>query len=150
MWKSKLYQVKKLKEKYNQHCNLGVTDKNIEDYLSLCKKNGVYIPYPYLSILKEINGFEFDGCILYGIGKQYLNVTPNEFIYDLIERNKIWHENKENIIYTYLGETNISWYVYDKNNNSYLLLDMPSGEVMEVFKNINLLIDCFFDEIGEV
>ncbi|MDG6894092.1 YrhA family protein [Volucribacter amazonae] len=150
MWKSKLYQVKKLKEQYTGYSNSGVSDKNIEDYLKLCKENKIYIPDSYFSILKEINGFEFDGCILYGIGKQYLNVTPNEFIYDLIERNKIWHENKENIIYTYLGETNISWYVYYKNNNSYLVLDMPSGEIMEEFKDINLLIDSFFDEMGEI
>ena len=36
----------------------------------------------------------------------------------LIEQNVIWCENEENKKYTYLGETNTSWYIYEFNKEN--------------------------------
>ena len=44
-------------------------------------------------------------------------------------------------IYLFLGESNISWYVYDTNKEQYIELDNPSGREMAEFKKIDEILE---------
>ena len=85
------------------------------------------IPQQYLDALSRINGIEFNGFILYGVDQYLLEHEMKQPVYGLLEFNQIWHENEKQREYLFLGENNISWYVYEYKNQCYMELDQPSG-----------------------
>lgn len=59
----------------------------------------------------------------------------------LIEYNKIWYENEWQKKYIFIGESNISWYVYDFAECKYVELDNPSGRENEVFSSLEYMVE---------
>ncbi|MBR1737405.1 MAG: YrhA family protein, partial [Firmicutes bacterium] len=110
------------------------------------------IPKEYAEIFKVFNGIEFNGSIIYGIDYELLNEKPvlNENpvkINGLIENNKIWYENSWQKKYIFLGEGNISWYVYDTQLSEYCELDKPSGERINRYDKAESLLDKIFEDM---
>lgn len=99
------------------------------------------LPTEYGDFLKKVNGLEFNGFILYGIDDVFLEKKTNQHINGLISFNQIWYENEDQKKYLFLGESNISWYVYDTNNERYIELDNPSGREMVVFKELDKMLE---------
>lgn len=91
-----------------------------------------------------MNGFEFDGCILYGIQDNNLHKT----VYDLLEYNEIWYEHLDRDTHTLLGETNLCWYTYNKKDQNYNILDIPSADILNKCNSLNEMLNFFFDEIN--
>ncbi len=130
MWKDKLQEIIQEKNLYGEKVNIGATESEIELFLTETKTElNVDLPIDYVKILEYVNGLEFNGFILYGIDKDLLSMQPNQSINGLIEYNKIWYENEWQKKYIFIGESNISWYVYDMVECRYLKLDNPSGRV---------------------
>lgn len=77
------------------------------------------MPYDYFEFLKNFNGIEFNGFIMYGVDKDLLSIKPSSNINGLIQFNNIFYENKHQKKYIFLGESNISLYVYDIKLNTY-------------------------------
>ena len=75
------------------------------------------IPQQYLDVLSRINRIEFNGFILYGVDQYLLEHKMKQPVYGLLEFNHIWHENEKQREYLFLGESNISWYVYQYKIN---------------------------------
>ena len=75
------------------------------------------IPQQYLDVLSRINGIEFNGFILYGVDQYLLKHEMKQPVYGLLEFNHIWYENEKQKEYLFLGESNISWYVYQYKIN---------------------------------
>ena len=69
-----------------------------------------------------------------------------EYSYGLLEFNHIWHENEKQREYLFLGESNISWYVYQYKNQCYMELDQPSGREIHRFRNFYEMFDKVLDE----
>ncbi len=87
---------------------------------------GLVIPDDYLLLLRKVNGFEWNGCILYGSDPE--DDSPG---LDLVEQNKAWRgDGTERQHLTFLGESSISWFVYDTQDDAYKVLDLPSGDEM--------------------
>lgn len=143
MWQEKLKMIENEKRQYDEFLNTGVTRDKIINILSL-NLNKIFILEPYIDFLNKMNGFEFDGCILYGIKFKAHN---KENIFDLFQNNKIWYETFDRKTYTFLGETNTCWYVYNKISNKYCRLDMPSGDILNQYDTLNDMLDDFFGEI---
>lgn len=142
MWKDKLEEIVQEKKIYGEKINMGVTEEEIQLFIKEVKcELRVDLPKEYVNVLKVVNGIEFNGCILYGIDQKLLNGQPNEFIYGLIEYNKIWYENEWQKQYIFLGESNISWYVYDIVKCQYYELDNPSGRKCEAFSTLDCLVE---------
>ena len=99
------------------------------------EKLGVERPKEYLDILSKVNGIEFNGFILYGVDEYLLEHEINQSIYGLVDLNKIWYENEEQKKYLFLGESNISWYVYEYKNKIFIELDNPSGRESNKFNS---------------
>lgn len=147
MWKSKLQEMAQEKSLYGEKINIGATAEEVQRFL---KEAGdelkVDLPKEYIKILEVINGIEFNGFILYGIDQHLLNRQPNQFINGLVEYNKIWYENEWQKKYLFLGESNISWYVYDLIECQYCELDNPSGRKMDVFNSLECLVEKLLSE----
>ncbi|PPF21169.1 hypothetical protein C5C34_13475 [Rathayibacter rathayi] len=69
-----------------------------------------------------------------------MDVSTNNAI---IASNVIWHEVEEQRRYTFLGDGNIDWFVYDIEREKYLILDKPSAEEVGTFDTF----DEFFSAI---
>ena len=147
MWIDILNQIITEKKSYGEKVNLGAKDNEIN---ALCNEAkiilNVNIPQAYLNFLKNINGLEFNGYIIYGIDQQFLHLTPHQKIHGFIQHNKIFHENSKFKNYFFLGSGSISWYVYDYVLNKFLELDSPSGEVINEFNDFELLLEKILSE----
>ena len=136
MWKDNLKKIINEKKMYDEEVNLGASKEEIEKLIVEAKeKLGVEIPKEYLDILSKVNGIEFNGFILYGVDEYLLEHEINQSIYGLVDLNKIWYENEEQKKYLFLGESNISWYVYEFNNKCFIELDNPSGREINKFNS---------------
>lgn len=142
MWKEKLQEIVQEKNIYGEKVNIGATEEEIEKFFKESKAElNVDLPDDYAKILGLVNGLEFNGFILYGIDQGLLSKTPNQKINGLIDNNKIWHENEWQKRYIFIGESNISWYVYDIAECIYLELDNPSGRENEVFSSLECMVE---------
>lgn len=122
--------------------NIGATEQKIHLFIKTVKDElNIDLPNEYIEVLRIINGMEFNGFILYGIDQRLLDEQQNEKIYGLIEYNKLWYENEWNKQYIFLGESNMSWYVYDLAAHKFCELDNPSGAEMEKFNNLDHMVE---------
>lgn len=144
MWKEKLQDIENEKKRYNETLNKGIKSEEISILTARNIDDDIFIPDAYINFLSRMNGFEFDGCVLYGI--KNLSCSK-DMIFDLFEYNEIWHESFNKRKYTFLGETNLCWYVYNKTNQKYNRLDIPSGYILNEYDTLNDMLDIFFEEI---
>ncbi|KFX57255.1 SMI1/KNR4 family protein [Clostridium botulinum] len=136
MWEDNLKKIIDEKKIYDEEVNLGASKDEINELIVEAKKKiGIEIPNEYLDIISKVNGIEFNGFILYGVDKYLLEHEINQSIYGLIASNEIWYENEEQKKYLFLGESNISWYVYEYKNKSFIELDNPSGRESNKFNS---------------
>ncbi len=136
MWEDNLKKIIDEKKVYDEEVNLGASKEEIDKLVEKAKEQlGVELPKEYLEIISKVNGIEFNGFILYGIDEYLLEHENNQSIYGLIDSNQTWYENEEQKKYLFLGESNISWYVYEYENNKFIELDNPSGRESSKFNN---------------
>ncbi len=142
MWKDKLQEIVQEKNLYGEKVNIGATEEEMEIFFKETKAElNVDLPNDYAKILGLVNGLEFNGFILYGIDQYLLSNQPNQSINGLIEYNKIWYENEQQKKYIFIGESNISWYVYDLVECQYFELDNPSGRENGVFSSLECMVE---------
>lgn len=132
--------------KYGDKINDGVLEKDLKLFVDIFEKNfNVILPNDYLDFLKNFNGIEFNGFIIYGVDKDLLSITTHNHINGLIEFNTIFYENEYQKKYIFLGENNISWYVYDIKLGVYFELDNPSGTKINEFANFKDMLKSFIE-----
>lgn len=145
MWKSDLAEIAEFEAKRGRELNTGASD---EDIRVLDDKSvstfGAHIPSEYAQLLKTINGFEFNGHILYGVDEDLLKVPPNQNINGFIDMNETWKDNGFDD-YLFIGQHDISWFVYSVSEGSFLELDLPSGDKLVNFTDFDSLLDMFFE-----
>lgn len=150
MWKTKLEEFVREKKLFGEKINIGATEKKIQLFIKTVKDElDVDLPNEYIEVLRTMNGVEFNGFILYGIDQRLLDEQQNEEINGLIEYNKIWYENEWQKQYIFLGESNISWYVYDLTTHKFCELDNPSGTEVEIFDNLDYMVEKFLSDALE-
>ena len=136
MWEDNLKKIIDEKKMYDEELNSGAPKEEITKLMVEAKKKlNVEIPKEYLDIISNINGIEFNGFILYGVDEYLLEHEINQSIYGLLDSNQIWYENEEQKKYLFLGESNISWYVYEYKNKCFIELDNPSGRESNKFNS---------------
>lgn len=136
MWEDNLKRIIDEKKMYDEEVNTGASKEEIGKLTAeASEKLNVEIPKEYLDIISKINGIEFNGFILYGVDEDLLEHEVNQSIYGLVDSNQIWYENEEQKKYLFLGESNISWYVYEYKNKCFIELDNPSGRESNKFNS---------------
>ena len=142
MWKDKLQEIAQKMSLYGEKINIGASPEEIQLFLKEVKAEiKVDLPKEYIQILEVINGIEFNGFILYGIDQYLLYEQPKQAVNGLIDCNMVWYENEWQKQYIFLGESHISWYVYDLTEGKYCELDNPSGSKSGVFDSLESLVE---------
>ncbi len=88
----------------------------------------IYGSAKYEELLKKVNGFEFNGLVIY-------YARPDDDNNGFIGANKIWGDDEWENNYLFFGDSNISWYCSDIDNDLFLELDKPSGEQLEEYSS---------------
>jgi len=141
-WKFKLNEIARRKKKYGEKINDGATEGELACLLKEVKAElRMDIPDEYIKFLKVVNGIEHNGFILYGVDQRLLEREPNQTVDGLIDSNQVWYENEWDEQYLFLGDSSISWYVYDERNKRYCELDKPSGDEIEEFSSWRAMIE---------
>lgn len=134
MIEDKLRELAGLKSEFGEDLNKGASDSEI---LALKQKANAELsaelPDAYLQLLRKVNGFEWNGFILYGVDEELAESKPLQKIYGVVENNLTWYENEWNKAYIFFGESNSSWYVQELATKAYWILDLPSGRSMKEF-----------------
>lgn len=146
MWCEKLGKIRDYYNiNYHKQLNNGATEEEIQAFNMLSKmKLGFDFPKEYTDILKIVNGLNFNGLFLYGIDQKYLLNKQENDIYGAIEWNLVWKDLEEPN-YIFLGDENISWFVYDRVSKSYRILDKPSARRLEKFPTFENLFEKILD-----
>lgn len=84
----------------------------------------------YEDLLTKVNGLDFNGLVIY-------NANPADENNGFIGANEIWQENEWENNYLFFGDSNISWYCLDIDNNKFLELDKPSGDIVEEYESFD-------------
>lgn len=127
---------------YGEQANRGAGEQELARLTKSMEEAGqARLPREVLGLLKVINGIEYNGFLLYGIDEELLEKTPNQSVSGFLEMNRTWHENEWPKPYVFLGESSVSWYVYDAAEQKYEELDNPSGTVCEVFADFAAMLE---------
>jgi len=141
MWKEKLEEVKKVLNEFNRDFDAPATEKEIQLFTDEVKKKfGFDLPEEYIDFLKVMNGYEFNGFVIYGVDERLLEKKPDEHINGFIELSEILYEVEDPKQYIFIGEDNISLYVYDLVRKKYIIIDNPGGGEMEYFDRFDEII----------
>ncbi|QIM16610.1 hypothetical protein G7067_09650 [Leucobacter insecticola] len=136
-WNDCLNRLNEVNEKYGH--SAPPPAKKVYDFLSFARSRyGLFIPVEFAEFWKLQNGLEFDGNVFYHVDESSNeDIDPSDVSTNnsIIATNAIWRENEGNPRYTFLGDGNIDWYVYDTESGRYLVLDKSSAEIMETFDN---------------
>lgn len=133
MWKDELDIIIREKSAYGEKVNRGAS----ESIITLLKDKAAAelhteLPDGYPEFLLAVNGIEFNGYIIYGVDSTLPGSEPEQSICGFVENNLVWYENEWQMNYVFIGESSISWYVYDPEDKKYKKLDKPSGRcIME-------------------
>lgn len=138
MWMNLISKISEVEEKYGDFVNSGVPNTV---FSALMKKHNVWpnneVMGDYKRFLSQVNGIDFNGFILYGISQKTNPDIIDEDVYDIFEMNIIWHEESSNNSYFFLGESGMSWYVYDTFDRVYKELDLPSGDLVNKYSTLD-------------
>lgn len=142
MWTEELKRVANEKLKYNEKINNGASIEELSRFGDEVRRVfGHDVPEEYTVFLRMVNGIEFNSYIIYGIDNRLTESERNQLIIGFIEQNNLWRENKWDKDYLFLGESDISWFVYDLQDNKYYELDKPSGWEVETYNSFSDLAD---------
>lgn len=78
MWREKVSQISKIREKRNRKLNLPTNENELSRFRkSVVEKFGEEIlPQQYYEFLQTVNGIEFNGLKMYGIDQKFLDSEP--------------------------------------------------------------------------
>lgn len=146
-----LSKLENIERSYGEAINGGALQEELTALVKAVQKElGVEIPPEVLQALGEINGFECNGVIFYGVDEKLLAKKPVIHINGLIETNLEWYENEWQKKYLFVGHRDISWYVFNLVDKRYYELDLPSGNVVTKFATFDeVLTEMLTDAIDE-
>ncbi|MCY9056113.1 SMI1/KNR4 family protein [Bacillus spizizenii] len=125
MWHELIDDIRKIERRYGDELNSSASDQEIEKLeVSAQKKFNTNIPDGYKELLRNVNGIDFNGLVIYGAGIENL--------YEFFNENEIIHNNNHNKRYLFFADSDLSWFCLDLISEEFLELDKQSG--MEVGK----------------
>lgn len=141
-WKELLIEVEKIEEKYGSSLrNSAINTEIIKLNHNIQQRLGdIVLPESYIEFLKEVNGLDFNGLVIYGIDELLLDEKVEEDIHGFIEMNEIWYDNDWQKQYIFFGDSDTAWYCYDLKERGYVELDKPSGNLIQSFNSFDSML----------
>jgi cell wall assembly regulator SMI1 len=101
---------------------------------------GFSVPPEYEAFLRLHDGFEFNGCMIYGSVTRPITGYTDRSIQGFVESNEIWREAEVNRDYLYFGDGDISMYGCHLPSGEYRVMDRQSDTVIKVVPSFDALI----------
>ena len=128
MWRDALSEIIREKALYGEQVNCGAAETEISRFrMAVQDALGAELPAEYADFLRTVNGVLFNGYTVCGIDRHLLSEAPVQPVTGLLENNQVWHENEWMKQFLFIGDSDISWYVFDAAHGKYCELDKPSG-----------------------
>lgn len=143
MWKEKISEIKKIEESYGDSLRRPATNNEIQKMQEAIhvQFGDFSLPNHYVDFLKNLNGLDFNGLVIYGVDELFLDNKMEEDIHGFLELNEIWHENEWQKQFLFFGDSDTAWYCYDLKKKIFVELDKPSGTVMDSFDNFQVMLE---------
>ncbi|EJS11207.1 SMI1/KNR4 family protein [Bacillus sp. MYb56] len=142
MWKNLVLEIGDILKSVNFNLNTPATDTEVHRLREHVKeKFNVDLPIEFEEFLKNVNGLDFGGLVIYGVDSSLLDTERNEPICGFIETNEIWYENEFQKEYLFFGDSSIAWFCKNLSDGTYLELDKPSGTVMKTYNDFNTMLE---------
>lgn len=126
MFWNELDMVKMKKHEFGEELPDSADDNEIERLSeAFYKACDIDIPLEYVEFLRQCNGVEFNGCIIYGSN----NIIENQLDYDYIAED-----------YIIFAEYDIGWFCMEKSSGKYCELDKPSAQEMQMFETLESML----------
>ena len=126
MFWNELDMVKMKKHEFSEELPDSADDNEIERLSeAFYKVCDIDIPHEYVEFLRQCNGVEFNGCIIYGSN----NIIENQLDYDYIAEN-----------YIIFAEYDMGWFCMEKSSRKYCELDKPSAQEMQTFETLESML----------
>ncbi|MGG1482794.1 YrhA family protein [Peribacillus castrilensis] len=141
-WKELLIEVEKIEIKYDSSLRNPVSNSEIIKMKQTIQKRlgNIIIPEPYIDFLKNVNGLDFNGLVIYGVDETLLDNEGDEEVQGFIETNELWYENDWQKQYIFLGDYDTAWFCYDLNERVYVELNKPSGTLIQFFDSFDSML----------
>lgn len=141
-WKKILEKIRGIEERYGSSLRRPAAEAEIIKMNHKIKDElgDVVLPSSYIEFLKNVNGLDFNGLVIYGVDEKLLDSEVEEDIHGFIETNGLWYENDWQKQYIFFGDSDTAWYCYDQKECLYVELDKPSGTVIESFESFDTML----------
>lgn len=122
--------IRTIEQEFGNEIPNPISKMEYENILEWLKENFGFDEFnDYYNFLSQVNGLSFNGLYLYGFQPEHPNI-------DLINSNKIWREHNWTKKFLFLGDDEISFYVWNSEEESFQVLDKPGGDVMEEYEKL--------------
>ena len=98
------------------------------------------LPDDYLTFLKQNNGFDLNGLLIYASERLAVPGSDDEFVEGIVEANLARRDYEPMKQYIVFGEAGDDTYVYSISDNEYQVIDTVSMDVLERFPTFDELI----------
>lgn len=137
MWTEKLDKVNKIISDYGTTPSLGIElSLDSDEVKQVFEIFGYSLPQEYLRFLRRVNGFDFNGCSILGIG------NSNDTQLDLVDNNTLFRKN--GFDYFLYGTSSLYWYV-DKGDYIFCQMD-EAGDVIIEYASFDDMVEAILDE----
>lgn len=142
MWKNLILEIEDILKSVNFNLNTPATDTEVHRLRERVKeKFNVDLPSEFEEFIKNVNGLDFGGLVIYGVDPSLLETERNEPICGFIDTNKIWYENEFQKEHLFFGDSSIAWFCKNLSDDTCLELDKPSGTVMKTYNDFNTMLE---------
>lgn len=146
MWREQINRISKIRERQNRKLNLPLNENELSKFRqSVVEKFGDNVlPKQYYEFLQTNNGIEFNGLKIYGVDNCFLDTEPINQVDSFFDANETWESIKKEDELIFFGDSDIAWYCYNVTKKTFVELDKPSGEQMEIFEDFASILESAF------
>ena len=115
-----------IKKEYDETLSLPADEFEIKRISKVfCEVFNIDVPQAYLEFLRQCNGFEFNGCIIYSSQ----NLIENQLDYSFLTDD-----------YIIFAEYDIAWFCIERSSGKCCELDKPSAQELCIFNTFEEMI----------
>jgi hypothetical protein len=97
------------------------------------------VPGDYLQFLSLSNGFDWNGVVIYGAGRNPIGTHPDRSIADIVEMNLNYRDDSRFSDLLVLGSNGMDIYTYRISTDRYEIYDEVPHELIESFATFDEL-----------
>lgn len=88
---------------------------------------GFEVPEEYCALLRQANGFDFNGLVIYACRTIPIAGYSDRFVQGFVEANLAWRAANDQADFVAFAESGLSLYVFRPGTSSYAMLDRASA-----------------------